>query len=204
MRNNSIVQEVSKSALTVVFGLIAAVLITPTIQGMLTSPSCDDPGDLRLVARSEMKATATGFNPDEQLASYEPTRAIDGDSSTAWVEGRPDSDDRKYGEGEALTITFKPRDVKLVCIINGYTKTPATYLHNARVRQLTVATDRGITDSVLPEKTLEFFAGYQAVAVAPGLTASITLTIGTARAGQDSTQEADTAISEVEVWASGE
>jgi hypothetical protein len=67
---------------------------------------------------------------------------------------------------------------------------------------LTVTTDAGTTYSVLPEKTLDFFAGYQSVTVAPGRTSSIALTIGTARAGQDSTQEADTAISEVEIWAS--
>lgn len=201
-RAGSVWHEVWKSVLTVGLGVFAALAVTPFIQDALTHPSCDDPRALHLVLRSEMTATASGQNPEEQGASYEPALAVDGDSSTAWVEGMPDSDARKYGEGETLTISLaRARDVQLVCIINGYAKTPQTYLHNARVRQLTIVTDRGSTDSVLPEKTLEFFAGYQSVNVAPGQTGSISLTIGTARAGQDSTQEADTAISEVEVWA---
>jgi hypothetical protein len=194
------------SLVTVGFGVLAAVLLTPWIQTTLVEPGCDDPDDLSLVARSEMTATATGENPPEQGATYEPALAIDGDSSTAWVEGIPDGDANKYGEGETLTITLdRSRDVHLVCIINGYTNTQTNYLHNARVRQLTVATDAGRpTDSVLPDKTLEFFAAYQPVNITKGRTSTIAITIGTARAGQDSTQETDTAISEVEVWAKGD
>lgn len=197
--------EIWKSSIPVGLGVLAVVALTPWIQATLTEPSCDDPRDLRLVARSEMAAEATSENPFEQGAGYKPELAIDGDSSTSWVEGMPDTDPRKYGEGESLTITLdRARDVQLVCIINGYTKTKASYLHNARVRQLSVATERGVTDSVLPDKTLDFFAAYQVLNIAKGRTSTIAITIGTARAGQDSTQEADTAISEVEVWAQGE
>lgn len=194
--------EVWKAALTIAFGALAALWLAPWIQDVLTQPSCDDPGDLHLVSRSELTAAATSENPPEQGATYEAALAIDGDSSTAWVEGAADSEPNKYGEGETLTISLqRARKVGLVCVINGYTNTQASYLHNARVRQLLVTTDSGSTDSVLPEKALEFFAGYQSINVTEGRTTSVVLTIGTARAGQDSTQEADTAISEVEVWA---
>ncbi len=201
-RIGGIWHETWKAALAVAFGALAALVVAPWIQQLLTSPSCDAPGALHLVARSDLAAHSDSVNEPEQGATYEATRAIDGDSSTAWVEGEPDSAANKYGEGETLTISLtRARDVQLVCVINGYARTEATYLHNSRVRQFTVATDVGSTDSVLPEKPLEFFAGYQSVNVPRGRTASIALTIGTARAGQDPSQEADTALSEVEVWA---
>ncbi|WP_010202245.1 NADase-type glycan-binding domain-containing protein [Salinibacterium sp. PAMC 21357] len=194
--------ELWKAGLTIGLASAASVLITPTIQSILTEPSCDDPGDLRLVSRSELTAEASSVNGEEAGATYEASRAIDGDSSTSWVEGKLDSDENKYGEGEYLTITLaEPRNVQLVCVINGFARTQELYLHNSRVRQFSVVTDAGTTDSVLPEKPLELYAGYQSLNIAKGLTASIRLTIGTARAGQDSQQESDTSISEVEIWA---
>ncbi len=196
--------EVWRAALTIAFAAIAALFLTPWIQSTLTPPSCDDPKDLRLVPRSELSATATSFRVKDPnfSATYEPALAIDGDSSTAWVEGNPDTGLNKYGEGQTLTIALAhPRDVQLICVINGYTSTQESYLHNSRVRQLTVTTAVGSTDSVLPEKALEFFAGYQPVNLAKGRTTTIALTIGTARAGQDPAREADTSISEVEIWA---
>jgi hypothetical protein len=195
--------EIWKSALTVLLAGIAALWFTPWIQDIATKPTCDAPKGLELVPRSELSAKASSKNDKEQGATYEPSRAIDGDSSTAWVEGI-ESGANKYGEGESITITLsKPRDVQLVCIINGYARTEDAYLRNARIRQLAVASDVGEADSVLPEKPLEFFAGYQSVTVPQGLTDSVTLTIGTVRAGQDPSQETDTAISEVEIWVSG-
>lgn len=195
-------KAVITGAVTVGFAAVVALAITPWIQDRLQPPTCDDPKRLHLVSRSELTAEGR-FNPPEQGATYEPARAIDGDSSTAWVEGNDEADPTtKYGEGQSLTITLaEPRDVQLVCVINGYAKTEQLYLDNARIRQLTVSTDNGQIDSVLPEKPLEFYAAYQPVAIRAGTTTELVLTIGTARAGQTQSQQTDTAISEVEIWA---
>ncbi len=81
--------EVWKAALTVAFAGLTAWLVAPWIQTILTSPSCDDPGDLHLVTRSDLTAEATSVNDPEDQATYEAALAIDGDSSSAWVEGSP-------------------------------------------------------------------------------------------------------------------
>lgn len=194
--------ETWKSLITVGLGIGAALIISPLIQDILTAPTCDDPSGLELVQRDELRAEATSTLAQDDEASYEAGRAIDGDSSTAWVEGIPEEDEKKYGENETLTIWLADaRDVQLICMINGYTSTQNSYLRNARVRQLIVTTYANKADSVLPEKPLEFYDDYQSINFVKGVTKSIALTIGTARAGQTFDRVPDTSISEVEIWA---
>lgn len=168
---------------------------------LLERPSCDNPRDLHLV--QGLSAESESVLPAD-TASYEAQLAVDGDSGTSWVEGEL-GDDNPYGRGEVLEITLpETRDVRLVCIINGYAKDPELFARNARIRQLTVTTEQGSKESVLPEKTGADYAAYQPLQLQEGRTATLSIEIGTVRAGQGQDRFTDTAVSEVEIWAADE
>jgi hypothetical protein len=127
---------------------------------------------------------------------------IDGNTSTAWVEGR-----QGLGLGSNITLRFQPAvDVRLVCLVDGYAESWDLYKRNSRARLLTVETQQGtraalLSDAGSPDRP----AVYQPVNIAPGMTSYLTLTIKGAYAAQrDGTATlaySDTSISEVEVWA---
>lgn len=64
---------------------------------------------------------------------YGVTNLIDGDPSTAWVEGAPGD-----GEGEWIEVEFRDFVPHAIGILNGYTKSEETYYQNNRVKRCEV------------------------------------------------------------------
>jgi hypothetical protein len=183
-----------------VFGILAP----PWIAQRLQTPTCQDPGDL-VLARPD--SVFGNYKPPETFANrghvdYLPLNVVDGSTSTAWVEG-----ETGLGLGAKLTIRFRSdTDVRLICVVDGYTESWDLYKRNSRVRLLEVTSDRGsrtalLADAGSPDRP----AVYQQVNTETGPTARITLTIMSAYAAQRDTSStlsySDTSISEVEVWA---
>lgn len=79
----------------------------------------------------------------EDSTDYQAMNLVDGDFSTAWVEGAD-----YEGKGETVTFTFD-REYTIVgmLVTNGYTKTDATFVNNNRVK--TLAISRGDTRDIV-------------------------------------------------------
>ena len=183
-----------------VFGVLAPSWIAKRLQ----TPTCQDPGDLVLVTPT--KVGGDSKPPDtfqnKGAVSYWPTNVVDGNTSTAWVEG-----ETGLGLGAQLALEFHPNaDVRLVCIVDGYAESWDLYKRNSRVRLLKVDSDQGprtalLADAGSPDRP----AVYQQLNIEIGPTSHITLTVVSAYAAQrDSaliTAYPDTSISEVEIWA---
>jgi hypothetical protein len=194
----------------VVSGVVAPVvagivlyLASPLLQDLITQPSCDSPGNLRLVkvesASSEDEVLKE--NVGGELVVHEPRRAVDGDTSTAWVEGVT-KEDNPYGVGSSIKLTLPDdTDIAMICVVNGYAKSSDTFLENARVRQWTVTTDAGSRVSVLADKPTDRFTQYQSLDLLEGRTSTLSLRIESIRAGSGAVLYTDTALSEIEVWA---
>lgn len=187
-----------------VFGIVTAVTtsllllaLTPLFKNALTEPDCDDPRGLHLVSGVVATSTSALTEPDAAALAHPPDLTVDGDLGTSWVEG---VDGLGAGESLSLALPDSP-NVQLVCLINGYAKSEALYLRNARVRQFTVTTDQGEMPVMLRQKPVVDYAAYQSVAVPQGPTAAIVLKISIAVGGVGGDRAADTSISEVEVWA---
>jgi hypothetical protein len=181
--------------------------LTPSFQDALAQPQCDDPRGLHIVKAENAKSS--GFlteeipidtkdpNGPKTTLEHVPKLAIDGDLGTSWVENG-----NAYGVNETLTLKMpKSTKVKLICIVNGYTKSLDLYLKNARVRQLEVLTDSGTKIVTLRQKADNEFATYQELNVAKGPTDEIRMKILVGVGGTGADRAADTSISEVEVWA---
>ena len=186
------------------FGIFTAVatsllllLLTPLFKDALAEPDCEDPRGLYLVSGVGAESSSALTESDPIVVEHHAALAIDGDLGTSWVEGV-----EGLGKNETLTLTLPGTpDVQLVCVINGYAKSEALFLRNARVRQFTVQTDRGTQPSMLRQKPVADYAAYQILEIPEGRTSKIVLTIAIAVGGVGGDRAADTSISEVEVWA---
>lgn len=189
----------------IVGGILAAfgIWASPYIAARIQPPTCENPKELVLAHPSGAGGEA---KPDDDFArrgrvTYAASNLIDGNTSTAWVEGLPG-----MGIGAQVRIQFdQPVDVQMVCLVDGYAESWDLYKRNSRVRLLTASSDQGsrealLTDAATPDRP----AVYQPVNVPTGETTSLTLTIDSAYAAQRDTATTqaypDTSISEVEVW----
>lgn len=184
------------------FGVFAPSVIAKRLQ----PPTCSDPRGLVQVALDEEEADGTAKPPDDfpirGKVEYEAKNLVDGNTSTAWVEGKPG-----LGLGSSVTLPFeKPADVRLVCVVNGYAESWDLYKRNSRARVLEVTTSEGerfamLSDAGSPDRP----AVYQEVDCPDGRTSQLTLTLRSAYAAQRDGSRTraypDTSISEVEVWA---
>jgi hypothetical protein len=188
------IQTVATGVLTGVGTAVAILLMTPILQNeLLTPPSCDNPVGLHVVA----DVTASG-DYRQEAPGYPPENVLDGNTATAWVENGPD-----LGLGESLTLTVPPdTDLQLICVVNGYAKEEAVFNRNAVVRQFDVSTDRGEHAAMLRPRTVQEMGTYESVDFKRGVTSTVKLTLRLAAAGNGSVIDADTAISEIELWAS--
>jgi hypothetical protein len=121
---------------------------------------------------------------------YFATNLLDGDPTTAWVEGVAGS-----GVGETLTFRF-PRRVNLdrVQLVNGYAKSEDLFLSNGRIKQMVVQTDVDsfsllLRDTKDPQSLRRRF----------GKTSSLTMTIESVYPGR---RYEDTALTSIAFWAS--
>jgi len=179
------------------------ILAPPWIADRLQKPTCQDPRELtqatpRSVDGGSKKAdTFVNKGP----VNYAATNLVDGNTSTAWVEGEDG-----LGLGAQVTIRFDPRvDVRLICIVDGYAESWDLYKRNSRVRQLSVSTEQGTRSALLADAgSPDRPAVYQQVNSEPGVTSYVDLKITSAYAAQRDTAVTlaypDTSISEVEIW----
>ena len=136
-------------------------------------------------------------------ATYEPKNLLDGDFSTAWVEG-------EAGVGTGTTITIKLAQPTLVYglkIFNGYQKSKDIFVKNGRVKRVTVSNADNVlvdTDMYYEEPyTLdadfgEYDRPYNMISFEqPAVVDEIVITIQDACAGD---KYEDTAISELLIY----
>ena len=131
---------------------------------------------------------ATSYLIQSSYSLYHtPDRMMDGDLSTAWVEGASGD-----GIGESVTFTFDGTYlVSGFQIYAGYQKSDALYEKNSRPADLTVTFSNGDEAAV----TLADESGSQRIAFdAPAETNSVTLTIDSVYSGS---KYEDTVISEI-------
>lgn len=166
------------------------------------TPTCEQPGDLRRLegVRAHGKAKLDETFPGVGHVSYAAENLVDGDTSTAWVEGAPG-----LGIGSTVRLTF-PRtvDVRLGCIVNGYGKSWDVYRRNARVRDLEIVSDAGNESTVLADAgSAAAPAVFQEFRVPTGAVDHVDLVIGSAYVAQSIAGKPaydDTCVSELEFW----
>jgi hypothetical protein len=175
---------------------------SPSPRTGTAAPTCQQPEGLRRLkgVRAFGRAKPAESYPGAGHVSYAAKNLVDGDTSTAWVEGAPG-----LGIGSTVRLTF-PRtvDVRLGCIVNGYGKSWDVYRRNARVRDLDVVSDAGRESTVLVDAgSADAPAVFQELRVPFGAVDRVDLVIGSAYAAQQVAGKpayADTCISELEFW----
>ncbi len=206
IRPYSLDWAVDKLITPVVIGLVLAgfgLLAPGWVAARLQPPTCQDPKDL--VRAAPVSATGIPKAPDDFAikghTTYEASNLIDGNTSTAWVEGEPG-----LGLGSQFGLDFSGKvDVQLVCVVNGYAESWDLYRRNSRARLVDIVTDQGRRSSLLADAaTPDRPAVYQAANSPQGPTQEITFTLVSAYAAQRDPPTApaypDTSVSEVEVW----
>lgn len=110
------------------------------------------------VAANGLGVQCTSFLAPQGAYSYEPGNLIDGDRSTAWVEGA-----EGYGIGESIlldkSITLIAEEnlvtYKGICIVNGYARSEQTWRDNSRVKRLIVHKDDQYLCDLLLKDTMK-------------------------------------------------
>jgi hypothetical protein len=121
-------------------------------------------------------------------SSYDADRAIDGDMTTAWVEGADGA-----GIGEALTLRLTPASrVASVAIAPGYFKNASVWAKNNRLKRATLE----LSDGRRIPATFDDAMRVQSVPVGGGPISWIRIVIDDAYLGGDAL---DTAISEATI-----
>lgn len=185
----------------VVAPVVVLVIVTAAsghLQELFREPSCADPKDLTLIRPSAATASTPVYEDvyNEQPVSYPPENAIDTNTGTAWVEGA-----EGYGVGASITFAFgEQRDIRLICVVNGYALNEDRYRANGRVRQFDVTTDQGEKTAVLSDLPVDEITTFQRLRLPEGPTRSVTLKIGSTSSMGGSQAATDTAVSEVEFW----
>ncbi len=146
---------------------------------------------------------ATSVLEASESATYKPENLLDGNFSTAWVEG-------EEGVGTGTTITIKLEQPTLVYglkLYNGYQKSKDLFVQNGRVKHVTVSN----ADNVLADRDVyydkpyemdmdfvEYDRPYNLIAFQqPTVVDEIVITIQDACAGD---KYEDTAISEILIY----
>jgi hypothetical protein len=159
-------------------------------------PAGDEPKAQDITWMTLISASSTR-NPEQTssygLVQYDAFYAMDGKSSTAWVEGAAG-----HGIGESLTFKLsRPMTITRIGVTGGFELDATTYAANNRVEQLTLVFADGSEQSV----TLGDERGMQYHDITPIRTDKVSLVIASVYAG---TSFDDTPIAEVELWGYGE
>jgi len=189
----ALVERAITAVLAPLVVLLIAFFFSGFLQQQFREATCDDPKDLQLLTPSAVHASSQLSSPDHL---YDAERAIDTNTGTAWVEGAA-----RYGIGETLTVEFAAaHDLQMVCVVNGYARSPELYTVNGRVRQLAVTTAQGSTTAVLADLPVDEIAAFPSIRVPHGTTTRVTFEIRSTSSGGGTKAEEDTSISEVEFW----
>lgn len=132
--------------------------------------------------------TASSYLPEKNI-KHMPDLIMDGDTTTAWVEGVDGN-----GEGESITFTFGDlyavSDIK---IWNGYQKSEDLYYKNARPAELELEFSDGSTERISLQDTS---SGFQEFALERHVTSYVKVKIISTYEGS---KYEDTVISEIEL-----
>lgn len=143
---------------------------------------------LEVRMRDVEDVTASSYLSEENI-KHVPDLIMDGDTTTAWVEGIPGN-----GEGESITFTFGDlyavSDIK---IWNGYQKSEDLYYKNARPAELELEFSDGSTERISLQ---DIASGFQEFALARHVTSYVKVKIISTYAGS---KYEDTVISEIEL-----
>ncbi len=147
-------------------------------------------GDGVSVAMGDISSILASSCLKESSVTHSPERLVDGNVSTAWVEG-------VAGQGEGEMVTFKFTDTRRISgitIWNGYQSKESSYTGNSRPKTLDVILSDGSIYSyeladIMGAQTLEF--------PSPSDVTYIQLVIDSVYPGSLYT---DTCISEIELW----
>lgn len=137
----------------------------------------------------DVKDVSASSYLSEKNIKHVPDRIMDGDTTTAWVEGVEGN-----GEGESITFTFGDlyvvSDIK---IWNGYQKSEDLYYKNARPSELELEFSDGSTERISLQDTS---SGFQEFALERHVTSYVKIKIIST---YDGSKYEDTVISEIEL-----
>ncbi len=137
----------------------------------------------------DVKDVSASSYLSEKNIKHVPDRIMDGDTTTAWVEGVEGN-----GEGESLTFTFGDlyavSDIK---IWNGYQKSEDLYYKNARPAELELEFSDGSTERISLQ---DMASGFQEFALERHVTSYVKVKIVST---YDGSKYEDTVISEIEL-----
>ena len=137
----------------------------------------------------DVKDVSASSYLSEKNIKHVPDRIMDGDTTTAWVEGVEGN-----GEGESITFTFGDlyvvSDIK---IWNGYQKSEDLYYKNARPAELELEFSDGSTERISLQ---DMASGFQEFALERHVTSYVKVKIVST---YDGSKYEDTVISEIEL-----
>lgn len=141
------------------------------------------------VRMQDVKDVSASSYLSEKNIKHVPDLIMDGDTTTAWVEGVDGN-----GEGESITFTFGDlyavSDIK---IWNGYQKSEDLYYKNARPAELELEFSDGSTERISLQ---DISSGFQEFALERHVTSYVKVKIISTYAGS---KYEDTVISEIEL-----
>ena len=137
----------------------------------------------------DVKDVSASSYLSEKNIKHVPDRIMDGNTTTAWVEGVEGN-----GEGESITFTFGDlyvvSDIK---IWNGYQKSEDLYYKNARTSELELEFSDGSTERISLQ---DMASGFQEFALERHVTSYVKVKIVST---YDGSKYEDTVISEIEL-----
>lgn len=149
-------------------------------------PEQEEAPEIRM---QDVKDVSASSYLSEKNIKHVPDLIMDGDTTTAWVEGVDGN-----GEGESITFTFGDlyavSDIK---IWNGYQKSEDLYYKNARPAELELEFSDGSTERISLQDTS---SGFQEFALERHVTSYVKVKIISTYAGS---KYEDTVISEIEL-----
>lgn len=137
----------------------------------------------------DVKDVSASSYLSEKNIKHVPDRIMDGDTTTAWVEG-------VEGNGESESITFTFGDLYVVSDIkiwNGYQKSEDLYYKNARPSELELEFSDGSTERISLQ---DMASGFQEFALERHVTSYVKVKIVST---YDGSKYEDTVISEIEL-----
>ncbi len=110
---------------------------------MSSSGASVDVNNMTELLNSHIMSTSASSELSESSGTHKSSYLVDGNLSTAWVEGMGDC-----GEGESFSVTFDS-EVSLAAfsIANGYFKSQDLYNKNGKIKTLSVSFDDGSSET---------------------------------------------------------
>jgi len=152
-----------KSSLTDLFvgfwsSVLSAVFVTAMIYlfanqiaafAIRSNPTCDAPAGLKPLPAQEIISVKAAHEESPAGTDYSAQAAFDGWGGSLWVPQVEKGDERRrlprflHGADNAMEITLKPgNDIRLVCVVNGLANNFTNYQNWARVRTISIGTER--------------------------------------------------------------